>query len=452
MDTRLCSVVLVLIVTAAAWLPLASSQNGVEGCSFEVIDGVVSTCDLQMNGTRFGEASWRTSSAATAIYLGGPKTDSQATNDSSPGQGGYVVALVSDMKGTQRPLKAWLLTNVSSATQPKGRCLEFAYAVSELGVSSLQVLLLTYTSPDVQEALENTSLPLTYTTRSLWEVRSSTQGQWKRAHVTFSTLDTHSLVFSASSNTRFSTHRGYAAVDDITFKGGPCDDDCMFDVDLCTWANTELGDDFDWDVGRSSGKRGTGPSKDQVSYINRHINIITGGYAYIDSGYPRRPYDRAILESRVLPPFTIQHCLHFWVNMNGGGLGKLRVFSRTTDGNGTDILLWGMWESISGTDSWNECQQTVASNEEFQILFEASVRVPGAGDISLDTITLTEGSCPSLPSGLKSSWVDCTFLVDTCNWSLEPPNGASLSRVLRQQHLQPARTHTVSLAEGGVKY
>lgn len=39
------------------------------------------------------------------------------------------------------------------------------YAVSELGVRSLQVLLLAYTSPNVEEALENSSLPITYSTR-----------------------------------------------------------------------------------------------------------------------------------------------------------------------------------------------------------------------------------------------------------------------------------------------
>lgn len=53
-----------------------------DGCGFDVADGGVSTCDLLMNGTRFEKASWRTSTGATAAYLGGPKTDAQARNNS----------------------------------------------------------------------------------------------------------------------------------------------------------------------------------------------------------------------------------------------------------------------------------------------------------------------------------------------------------------------------------
>ena len=48
----------------------------------------------------------------------------------------------------------------------------------------------------------------------------------------------------------------------------------MFDADFCSWNNTSEEDDFDWELGRSSDQRGTGPSRDQASTMNE--NIITG--------------------------------------------------------------------------------------------------------------------------------------------------------------------------------
>lgn len=48
-------------------------------------------------------------------------------------------------------------------------------------------------------------------------------------------------------------------------------DDCMFDLDLCSWTNSDSSDNFDWKIGRSSEKRGTGPSRDQASSLNTRI-------------------------------------------------------------------------------------------------------------------------------------------------------------------------------------
>ena len=101
-------------------------------------------------------------------------------------------------------------------------------------------------------------------------------------------------------------------------------DDCNFDSGFCSFTNptTATDDDFDWSLGRSSIKRGTGPSRDQFS--SNDFFIESGGYAYIESGYPRKPFDKARLVSADIPMGPDPICLTFWVHMYGGGIGTLR--------------------------------------------------------------------------------------------------------------------------------
>ena len=56
-----------------------------------------------------------------------------------------------------------------------------------------------------------------------------------------------------------------------------------------------------------------------INYYN--IVLITGYYTYIESSYPRKVGDQAILLSQVFSPGTT-YCMSFWYHMYGKGIGK----------------------------------------------------------------------------------------------------------------------------------
>jgi hypothetical protein len=61
---------------------------------------------------------------------------------------------------------------------------------------------------------------------------------------------------------------------------------------------------------------------------------------YIDSSFPRRPGDIAILRSERLDPATGE-CLHFWCNMYGDTMGTLRVWVQPQGSNNdSPVLVW----------------------------------------------------------------------------------------------------------------
>ncbi|CAL4079967.1 unnamed protein product, partial [Meganyctiphanes norvegica] len=357
-----------------------------------------------------------------------------------PGRGGgYAFATMSDIlhstsqssEAPPRRREAWFKMPRTQQTEPTGRCLTFQYAMDGLSVEQLEVFLMSYL--EEEEEVDNNTLVVTeepkYEVTNLWIDHDSTAGEWKQASLTFTAMSDHSIIFKTLPSMKYASmkYTGYAAVDDITFTEGPCEGECMFDADFCSWNNTESDDDFDWQLGRSSDQRGTGPSRDQASAMND--NIITGGYAYIPSGYPRRPGDSARLQSKEMQPGGQPVCLSFWINLHGGGIGDLRVLKIEDDNTSTSTVIWEQKGSDTGSDYWHPCQLTVSSDSSYHVVFEAIVGIPGAGDIALDTVTFTNKPCPSLPSSASSSWGDCTFQQDTCGWSTYNPKDAMLSRV-----------------------
>ena len=90
-------------------------------------------------------------------------------------------------------------------------------------MKSLKVVLITYASENPTEAITNTSIPLNFRPTTLWRRKQTTNALWREAKITYSTAEQHSIVFSATPDPSFSKYRGFVAVDDITFRSGPCD-------------------------------------------------------------------------------------------------------------------------------------------------------------------------------------------------------------------------------------
>ncbi|RXG51148.1 MAM and LDL-receptor class A domain-containing protein 2 [Armadillidium vulgare] len=344
---------------------------------------------------------------------------------------------MSDLLESDRNNTAWLLTTPTKPTEARGRCLTFQHASAGLSVDSFGVYLFLYhddsvrasdidsTIEDVEDENMNFTEPLRivrYDVYPLIEIRDTTEGLWATVKISISSNSVFSIAFKGKSNHHYSLHRGYVAIDSITFQDGPCGNDCTFDSDFCAWENPtdEEEDDFDWSLARSTMKRGTGPSRDQSSSVVYHLK--TGGYAYINSGYPQKSGDKARLESPEIAATEVPLCMMFWVHMYGGGIGSLHVLRQI--GNEEPVQLW-VKRDTNGLDRWNPSQLTVTApaNQKYKVIFQADVGERGSGDIALDSIAFREGPCPQLPPGSSETYSrgDCTFLINTCEWRLQQP-------------------------------
>lgn len=134
---------------------------------------------------------------------------------------------------------------------------------------------------------------------------------------------------------------------------------CTFEAGLCAWNNQDENDDFDWKLGRGSQNIFTGPARDYSSFDN---NEISGGFVYIDAGYPRRPGDKALLLSPVMNPTSdnVPLCLKFALHMYGNGVGTLRVAIRYSgEEQIPDVVLWEM--SGESGNNWYIAQVPISS-------------------------------------------------------------------------------------------
>lgn len=163
---------------------------------------------------------------------------------------------------------------------------------------------------------------------------------------------------------------------------------------------------------RGSGNPTTGPAMDSST-----DRLTAGGYAYIDSSFPRRPGDKARLVSTSFPAPSADApmCMHFWFHMFGSGIGTLKLLMRHF--RSLDAPFREIW-SLNGNagNTWFIAQITISSLDDFQLLFEASVGNTGMGDIAIDDISFAQGSCPALPQVAVPIPRDCTFEIDECDW------------------------------------
>ena len=211
----------------------------------------------------------------------------------------------------------------------------------------------------------------------IWTHEDGTSGDWNSGKSSFSSSRQHLFIFEATPvKSGQPPYRGYVALDNILIEEGPCGADCNFDAafSTCNWKNDTSKDDFDWSVARGSLKSFTGPTRDQSTSADPGR---AGGYAFIDSAYPRRPGDTARL--KMSQPITTlpdkPQCLVFYVNMFGLGIGSLSV--KQEEANTTNIVtLWEMIKPASSPrDLWHKAQVTISSEKHVTLVFEATVGV-----------------------------------------------------------------------------
>lgn len=168
--------------------------------------------------------------------------------------------------------------------------------------------------------------------------------------------------------------------------------DCNFESGLCTWTQAK-DDQFDWTrVQGGTGTTNTGPSSDHTTG--------SGYYIYIETSSPRRVNDTARIISQPINVNTTM-CLNFWYHMYGTSVRTLNVYMKV--GGSLSPPVW----SRTGTRSnqWYSASVDVQSSTSYQIVFEGVRGTSYRGDIALDDISVSMGSC----SGNHSYFSYCFF-------------------------------------------
>ena len=103
----------------------------------------------------------------------------------------------------------------------------------------------------------------------------------------------------------------------------------------------------------------------QVLYSKRFLsdNVLCTNTLLI--GYPRRPYDKARIQSEVFNPPDADSplCLRFWTHMFGNGIGSLRVLIKSTRGD--EEVIWEL-KGEQG-NNWYQGQVTITADSDFQV-------------------------------------------------------------------------------------
>ncbi|XP_060098771.1 uncharacterized protein LOC132574434 [Heteronotia binoei] len=163
-----------------------------------------------------------------------------------------------------------------------------------------------------------------------------------------------------------------------------CDFSCSFDVDFCSWTQSDS-DSFDWTRHKGpTPSPTTGPSFDHTT---------GGGYFIYLKGTDANPGDVAHLLS---PPCISQgpHCFRFWYHMYGvARTMALRVYV-VSDGT-APVLLWS--QTGNRGDRWQEAEVSVPHRGRVQLLLEGVRGEDFRSDIAVDDISMTSG-CPGASS------------------------------------------------------
>ncbi|XP_058791475.1 MAM and LDL-receptor class A domain-containing protein 1-like isoform X2 [Phymastichus coffea] len=400
-----------------------------------------------------GALRWTAGTGLAANWLGGPPTD--ATTGSA--EGGYAFlecsrpAAAAAAQGAEAGVGPGGLLHSPQlgSTGALGSCLSFKYAIDGLSPAALRVLLhagFDEFSSTAGRLNDSVVRPISASCdgppaarslrdeQTLWHAHYLAPGSWQQAQLLYTYPEPHTLIIEGvpvEAADPSSAYRGYIAVDDVDLQpGSSCVGFCNFAAGLCDWTN-DPDDDFDWSIARGSSRPTTGPvaDRDAAAAARR-----AGGYAFADSGHPRRPGDAARLLSVGMPASApdAPACLRFSFHMFGAGVGELRLSLRQARNlEARPRELWRLRGNAG--NSWFDARVTVSSLDDFQLVFEASVGNTGMGDIAIDDLAFSPGACPTSPQAAAPPRAprDCSFEIDDCEWlnsreaGAPAPGGAS---------------------------
>lgn len=352
---------------------------------------------------------WQASMGQNAFWKGGPRVDK--TDGSIDGGYAFFETSTIPENVASNSISAMMESPLLTSTGSQGHCVSFSYCLHGLSADKLRVLL------HPLNLDEDPNSPSFTSDVVLATLMDSTRKTWMEAQVMYTYPKEHTLILEAipkPETTQVRRYRGYIAVDEIKFRpGSACKGHCTFDSGFCKFTNDPSAN-FQWMVGRGSDNPNTGPQRDHSSFAT---NRVTGAFAYIDAGHPRRPGDKAQLLSEEFPATDKSElgplCLRFWTHMYGNGVGSLNVYVKGASSG--DVKIWGLTGDAG--NNWYMGQAPIASTEPFRIVFEGVVGRNSLGNIAIDDISIAPGVCPTAPQVAATGPGDCSFEDDECGWS-----------------------------------
>ncbi|XP_042820862.1 apical endosomal glycoprotein isoform X3 [Panthera tigris] len=328
-------------------------------CSFED-----SACGFSSGG----QGLWTRQPNATGHAAWGPRAD----HTTGTAQGHYMVVDTSP-----RALPPGHVASLTSEEhQPLARpaCLTFWYHLSLRNPGALQV--------HVGEAERQQVLSISAHGGSAWRL-GSVDVQAERAW---------RVVFEAVAA---GVEHSYIALDDLLLQDGPCPRpaSCDFEAGLCGWSHLAWpglgGYSWDWSSGAA-------PSRYPQPLVDHTLGTETGHFVLFETHMLGPGGQAAWLHSQPLPA-TEASCLRFWYHMGFPEhfyKGQLRVLLNSARGQ---LAVWSMGGRLR--HQWLLGQVEVASAEEFQIVFEATLSgQPAVGPIALDDVEYLDGRHCQLPA------------------------------------------------------
>ncbi|XP_078581412.1 thyroid hormone-induced protein B-like [Branchiostoma floridae x Branchiostoma japonicum] len=289
----------------------------------------------------------------------------------------------------------------------------------------------------------------------LWSIKDG--DLWREAQVTINSPRDFQIIFEAEVK---SEYKGSIALDDISIAGGSCevsckdsfygccmdgvtaaagpnyqgcrfepDDivepdedtkieqfpgkagdsaDCTFEQDECAWYQAQR-DNLDWVrlKGWSRNVQNTLPSSDQTT------KKANGWFMTVQS--PVRPYIAQVarLQTPEIRSWSgyPEKCLTFHYHMAEKfpdffpreGTNLLNVFATSKKYYDEPIFV----ANDVMDDQWKRVSVTFSSEKDFQIVFEAIMLSEYPGDISIDDVTVDEGSCEDRHACKRSRYGCC---------------------------------------------
>ncbi|XP_039080549.1 apical endosomal glycoprotein [Hyaena hyaena] len=328
-------------------------------CSFED-----SACGFSSGG----QGLWTRQTNATGHAALGPRAD----HTTETAQGHYMVVDTSPQALPRGHVAS--LTSAEHRPLAQPACLTFWYHLSLRNPGTLQV--------HVEEAARQQVLSI------------SAHGgfAWRLASVDVQAGRAWRVVFEAVAAGR---EHSYIALDDLLLQDGPCPPpaSCDFEAGLCGWSHLAWpglgGYSWDWSSGDA-------PSHYPQPPVDHTLGTETGHFALFQTGVLGPGGQAAWLRSQPLPA-TQASCLRFWYHMGFPEhfyKGELRVLLSSARGQ---LAVWSMGARLR--HQWLLAQVGVASDEEFQIVFEATLSgQPAVGPIALDDVEYLDGQHCQLPA------------------------------------------------------
>nr|XP_012639993.1 apical endosomal glycoprotein isoform X3 [Microcebus murinus] len=316
-------------------------------CSFED-----SACGFSTGG----QGLWKRQTNASGHAAWGPRTD----HTTETAQGHYMVVDLSPDALPQGHVASLTSEEYRPLAQPA--CLTFWYHLSLRSPGTLRV--------HVEEGGRHPVLSISAHGGAAWRL-GSVDVQARRAW---------RVVFEAVAA---GVEPSYMALDDLFLQDGPCPKpgSCDFESGLCGWSHLAWpglgGYSWDWSGGAT-------PSRYPHPAVDHSLGTEAGHFAFFETGVLGPGGQAAWLRSEPLPA-TQASCLRFWYHMGFPEhfyKGELRVLLVSTQGQ---LAVWS--QGGHRRHQWLEAQVEVASAEEFQVVFEATLSgQPALGPIALDDI------------------------------------------------------------------